>query len=329
MSRYVAGDPTTTKPVAKITVSPSSEGPIPFTVTFDGSGSTGTNLTYKWDLGNGSTSTVAKPSATYTTEKTYTVKLTVKSGTDSSVATTTIKAVDPSKMPLIISKGKPVVASSIQSSSDVTPSEVAATNVNDGITTTRWSSAFSVPQWIQIDLGNTATKVNYVKLIWEASYATAYKIEISNNGGESGTWTTLANITNGDGGTDSIAVSGTGRYIRMYASAKNSQYGVSLYEFQVGQYPTSVIMNDRVPLSRSLYGIHRRGEFVYANLPTNGSEWGYSLSTISGRVIQKSQVNANGLTQFKLPSNLSKGTYIVQMESRTDGEQINSMFIQN
>ncbi|NLD99599.1 MAG: hypothetical protein GX640_06970, partial [Fibrobacter sp.] len=60
-----------------------------------------------------------------------------------------------------------------------------------------------------------------------------------------------------------------------------------------------------------------------------GSEWGYSLSTISGRVIQKSQVNANGLTQFKLPSNLSKGTYIVQMESRTDGEQINSMFIQN
>jgi len=325
--RYVAG--ATTKPVAKITVSPSSEGPIPFTVTFDGSGSTGTNLTYKWDLGNGSTSTVAKPSATYTTEKTYTVKLTVKSGTDSSVATTTIKAVDPSKMPLIISKGKPVVASSIQSSSDVTPSEVAATNVNDGITTTRWSSAFSVPQWIQIDLGNTATKVNYVKLIWEASYATAYKIEISNNGGESGTWTTLANITNGDGGTDSIAVSGTGRYIRMYASAKNSQYGVSLYEFQVGQYPTSVIMNDRVPLSRSLYGIHRRGEFVYANLPTNGSEWGYSLSTISGRVIQKSQVNANGLTQFKLPSNLSKGTYIVQMESRTDGEQINSMFIQN
>ena len=36
---------------------------------------------------------------------------------------------------------------------------------------TRWSSAFSDPQWIQVDLGQTAT-VDQVVLTWEAAYAT-------------------------------------------------------------------------------------------------------------------------------------------------------------
>jgi PKD repeat protein len=49
--------------------------------TFDGSGSSGTGLSYAWTFGDGATSTAAKPSHTYGTGDTYTVALTV---TDSS-----------------------------------------------------------------------------------------------------------------------------------------------------------------------------------------------------------------------------------------------------
>ncbi len=53
-------------------------GCSPFTVSFQNlTTGASTNATYKWDLGNGNTSTLANPGATYVIEKTYTVVLTV------------------------------------------------------------------------------------------------------------------------------------------------------------------------------------------------------------------------------------------------------------
>src|SRR5690348_486167 len=54
-------------------------------------------------------------------------------------------------------------------------------NAVDGNTTTRWSSAFSDPQWIQIDLGSTQN-ICRVKLNWEAAYGKSYQIQTSNDG---------------------------------------------------------------------------------------------------------------------------------------------------
>src|SRR5262245_7685072 len=51
----------------------------------------------------------------------------------------------------LLSQGKPITASSTENAG--TP----ATNANDGNTSTRWSSAFSDPQWISVDLGATYT----------------------------------------------------------------------------------------------------------------------------------------------------------------------------
>lgn len=42
--------------------------------------------------------------------------------------------------------------------------------VTDGSPNTRWSSAYSDPQWLEVDLGATHT-VNEVKLAWETGYA--------------------------------------------------------------------------------------------------------------------------------------------------------------
>ncbi|WP_209439596.1 glycoside hydrolase family 64 protein, partial [Kitasatospora phosalacinea] len=42
-----------------------------------------------------------------------------------------------------------------------------------------------------------------------------------------------ASTTTGTGGTQTLDVTGTGRYVRMYGTARTTQYGYSLWEFQV------------------------------------------------------------------------------------------------
>src|SRR3984893_18232921 len=104
-----------------------------------------------------------------------------------------------------------------------------ASNAVDGNLTTRWSSGFSDPQWIQVDLGSVQT-ICKVVLNWEAAYGKAFQIQTSNDGT---TWTPIFSTTTGTGGTQTLNVSGSGRYIRMYGTARGTAYGYSLYEFQV------------------------------------------------------------------------------------------------
>jgi len=99
----------------------------------------------------------------------------------------------------------------------------------DGNTGTRWSSAFSDPQWLEIDLG-TSQSICDVTLRWETAYATGFQIQTSADGS---TWTPVYSTTTGTGGTQNLTVSGTGRYIRMYGTTRATGYGYSIWEFQV------------------------------------------------------------------------------------------------
>jgi beta-glucosidase len=99
----------------------------------------------------------------------------------------------------------------------------------DGSTGTRWSSAFSDPQWLEVDLGSSQA-ICQVVLNWENAYATAFQIQISADGTN---WTTIYSTTTGTGGTQTLTVTGTGRYVRMYGTARATQYGYSLWEFEV------------------------------------------------------------------------------------------------
>ncbi|MCO6004143.1 discoidin domain-containing protein [Actinoallomurus purpureus] len=128
-----------------------------------------------------------------------------------------------SAAPSLLSQGKPVTASSTENAG--TPASATV----DGDPATRWSSAFSDPQWIQVDLGGPAT-VSQVVFTWETAYATAFQIQVSD---DAATWTTVYSTTTGTGGTQTLNVSGTGRYIRMYGTARATQWGYSLWEFQV------------------------------------------------------------------------------------------------
>ncbi|GAA1284452.1 hypothetical protein GCM10009658_29810 [Planotetraspora silvatica] len=123
----------------------------------------------------------------------------------------------------LLSQGRPVTASSVEN-----PGAPASAAV-DGDLGTRWSSAFADPQWIQVDLGATAT-IDQVVLNWEAAYARSFQIQVSAN---ASTWTTVYSTTTGTGGTQTLNVTGTGRYIRLYGTARATAYGYSLWEFQV------------------------------------------------------------------------------------------------
>ena len=65
---------------------------------------------------------------------------------------------------------------------------------------------------------------------WEAAYAKAFEIQTSPDGNA---WTDIYSTTNGTGGTQTLNVTGTGRYVRMYGTQRATGYGYSLYEFKV------------------------------------------------------------------------------------------------
>ena len=105
----------------------------------------------------------------------------------------------------------------------------ASADAVDGNTGTRWSSAFSDPQWLEVDLGSSQS-ICQVGLNWETAYATAFQIQTST---DNVNWTTIFSTTTGTGGIQTLTVTGTGRYIRMNGTTRATQYGYSLWEFQV------------------------------------------------------------------------------------------------
>ncbi|MET9549126.1 discoidin domain-containing protein [Streptomyces sp. NPDC006627] len=125
--------------------------------------------------------------------------------------------------PALLSQGKPATASSQENYG--TP----AANAVDGDLGSRWSSAASDTQWLRVDLGSSA-ELSRVVLRWETAYAKAYRIELSADGKD---WSTAHSTTNGSGGTETVTVSGTARYVRMQGVTRATGYGYSLWEFQV------------------------------------------------------------------------------------------------
>jgi hypothetical protein len=123
----------------------------------------------------------------------------------------------------LISQSRPATSSSNENAS-LTPNFAV-----DGNTGTRWSSAFSEPNWVQVDLG-TARPITRVRLNWEAAFGRAYTIQLSTNGT---TWTNAYTTSAGAGGVEDLAVTGTARYVRMNGTQRGTPYGFSLWELEV------------------------------------------------------------------------------------------------
>ncbi|MGL1936358.1 MAG: glycoside hydrolase family 3 C-terminal domain-containing protein [Fibrobacterales bacterium] len=129
--------------------------------------------------------------------------------------------------PLLISLNKPATSSTNEGSN------YTASKTVDGDATTRWSSDFSDPQWITIDL-EAQYQIKSITLDWETAASKAYEIEVSD---DNTTWTSIYSTLNGNGGTDNLSVNGLGRYIRLTGTSRTTEWGHSLFAFDVYGLP--------------------------------------------------------------------------------------------
>jgi Domain of unknown function (DUF1996)/F5/8 type C domain len=123
----------------------------------------------------------------------------------------------------LLSQGRPALASSTENGG------APAAAAFDGRPDTRWSSQWSDPQWLRVDLGGAAT-ISQVVLQWETAYGTAFQVQTSQDGNA---WTSVYSTAAGTGGTQTLNVTGSGRYVRMYGTQRGTGYGYSLYEMKV------------------------------------------------------------------------------------------------
>jgi hypothetical protein len=84
----------------------------------------------------------------------------------------------------------------------------------DGNPTTRWSSGYSDPQWISIDLGSSQS-IRRLVLNWETAYAKSYQVQMSDDGAR---WRDIYSTTTTANGVNTLFVEGTGRFLRVYTA---------------------------------------------------------------------------------------------------------------
>lgn len=123
----------------------------------------------------------------------------------------------------LLSQAQPANASSVFSSSFL------ASYAFDGNLSTRWASQINDDEWLEVEL-DEPTAVSRVVLRWAAGYARQYELQISD---DRTTWRTLYTQANGNGGVEDVAVTGTGRYVRMRGIERGTPNTYSLYELEV------------------------------------------------------------------------------------------------
>jgi endoglucanase Acf2 len=174
-------------------------------------------------------------------------------------------------VPVNLALNHPVTVSSVENA------DYPATNAVDGSYASRWSSAFSDPQWLYVDLGATYT-INEVKLTWEAAYAANYQIQVS---ADAVSWTDAKVVSGNTTLTnDHTGLSASGRYVRIYCTSRGTVYGYSLYELEVYGTPGG-------STGTACAGTAANGDYSYEVSTTNGNvSWKFvPLSPIAGSTL--------------------------------------------
>ncbi len=177
----------------------------------------------------------------------------------------------------------------VSASTNLQPASYAV----DGNTTTRWESAHAAdPSWLTVDLGSQVSLASVV-IDWEAANAANYLVQGSN---DNSSWATLSTRTGGAFGnrTDTVAVSGSYRYVRMYGTARSvgNNWGYSIFSLKVYAAVASTGNGYTVLTSSSV------------NFYANNAPWADIHYTINGGGQQNIRMthNADNTNTFTLSS---------------------------
>lgn len=188
----------------------------------------------------------------------------------------------------------------------------------DGSTSTRWSATMYVdPQWITVDLGSNYS-ISQVKIIWEAAYARDYLLQVST---DNTNWTTVKTIQgNTSLNNDHTGLSATARYVRVYGTARGSDYGYSIYELEVygsaaARQSVAALATDKTSNQKliTVYPVPAH-DHVLITIPDGHQQKSkISLCDINGKVYFSGSVTGNSynMNVSKLPA----GVYIIQIIS--------------
>ena len=165
-------------------------------------------------------------------------------------------------------------------------------SAHDNNVATRWESAGSDAQFIQLDMGKS---IHFTRVVlnWEAAYGKGYVIEVSENGS---TWEIANTTTNGDGGIDTLVLDGQkGRYIRMRGVQRATGYGYSLFEFEVYGVPAEAnlaLISFTAPANDAVVA---QTEAVKLRVAVTDANWfgsgGYVYSLDNNPVVRMNNLN--------------------------------------
>lgn len=140
-----------------------------------------------------------------------------------------------------------------------------ASNAVDGDPTTRWESASSDPQTLQIDLGEDKTFKSIV-IVWETACSKNFSITAHASDGATFTdgyldngaeiYSVTDNTTSGKKRYTQIIklnAATVARYVKLHSTARDTQYGNSIYEFYIleDENPTPIIYSCNLTVSQN------------------------------------------------------------------------------
>ena len=137
-----------------------------------------------------------------------------------------------------------------------------AGNATDGSLSTGWVSQASDPQYIYVDLGKEYS-ICRVTLHWEAALGKNFKVQVSD---DASTWTDVATFTNNISFDNFIPVQTTGRFVRIFGTARGTTSGYALYELEVNGTAISTC-----PVPQNLSSANVAETSAQLNWTSNGS----------------------------------------------------------
>ena len=185
----------------------------------------------------------------------------------------------------------------------------------------RWASSFAnASDWIYVDLQSNYS-INRVVLKWEAAFASQYKVQISTDN----VFTeneTVSTQTASDGGTDDLAISGIGRYIRILCTAKAlAPYGYSLFEIEAygsasaaRMAVTSIEDSEAAATVFAMYP-NPATNYVQLSIPQKLDNKVVTIYDNSGRMVSQNKVAADANEHSIDISKLTQGIYILNFTS--------------